>query len=175
MTQHEHDKAYHPQQPSSEQDKSDVNPTANTSLTDPGPPPDATSTAPDLSAWDPTGKIDDEVERRYGSPKGGGTSTEAEDAGPGRYGGATDKAPTSPEAGATTTTAAGAAAPSDHTMRQTQPLGGTPDIGETWQGGAATQQAMQAGGAANAQVHDRDAGYSHTPPSTKQGEHSEVH
>ncbi len=171
MTQHEHGKTHDTQPLSSEEDRSGVNPTANTSLTDPGPPPGAAGTAPDLQAWDPTGKIDDEVERRYGSPKGGGTSTDAEDAGPGRYGGATDKAPTSPEAGATTT----AAAAGEHTMRETQAVGGTSDTVQTWEGGAATQQAMQAGGTSSAQVHDRDAGYSQTPPSTTQGEHSEVH
>src|SRR5437867_13447380 len=82
--------------------------------------------------WDPRGKLDDLVERRtapagvtstagdqatLGSPKGGGESADAEDAGPGRYGGAedapspnryagaSDDAPTSPTAGATTTLA----------------------------------------------------------------------
>ena len=74
------------------------NRTANTSLTDPGPPPASVQasemsestgsgasrgyTGPssgnvpntgDMIPWDPTGKIDDEVERRYRKPPAGAT------------------------------------------------------------------------------------------------------
>jgi hypothetical protein len=108
--------------------------------------------------WDPTGKIDDEVERRtLGSPKGGGQNPQSGNTGPGRYGGtnsdtpspnryagASDDAPTSPTAGATTTLASLTAEETDHEMRQGASSGPT-DTAETWQGGQATQEAMQAG------------------------------
>jgi len=77
--------------------------------------------------WDPTGKIDDETERRtLGTPKGGGTSPQTEDVGPGRYGGESDP-PVSPGryagAGSTAPTSptAGASLPADnagHQLRQ---------------------------------------------------------
>jgi len=139
--------------------------------------------------WDPTGKIDDEVERRtLGSPKGGGQNPQAGGAGPGRYGGeldetvspnryagASDDAPTSPTAGATTTLASLTAEESDHEMRQGAGSS-QQDDSETWQGGQATQEAMQAGD----EFDDRSAHQANTPDwqvsggSNTPGEHPRV-
>ncbi|MDQ2809040.1 MAG: hypothetical protein M3Z04_19370, partial [Chloroflexota bacterium] len=139
----------------------------------PGPQTDDQGNAVELIPWNPAGKIDDEVERRTWpagqapgeaghTPQGdvhtgavkGGTHQGQEDTGPGRYGGptghtmaaqrysgATDDAPTDPVAAATTTLAAGAAADGGaHTMRPP----GAADDHQTWEGGAASDQAMQA-------------------------------
>ncbi len=131
------------------------------------------SGAVEFIPWDAAGKIDDEVERRTwppgqgpnapaGTPPApsgdvhtgavkGGTHQGQEDTGPGRYGGptghtmaaqryagASDNAPTDPVAGAVTTLAAETAA--DHTMRPAGPGGQH----QTWEGGTAGDQAMQA-------------------------------
>ncbi len=60
----------------------------------------------DVIPWDPAGKLDDEVERRTAGPApatGGTPGALGETVSPNRYAGATDAAPTSPPAGATTT------------------------------------------------------------------------
>ncbi|HUS16846.1 MAG TPA: hypothetical protein VM536_17760 [Chloroflexia bacterium] len=158
----------------------------------------------DMIPWDPTGKIDDEVERRWhagapgepspnagvrgnlGSPKGGGETAPIGDVGPGRYGGATegrqmadrryagatDDAPTSPEAGATTTTAALAAGDSEHELRAAHTHGHDEGSHESWQGGAASEQlkkqaAQQQGGTAS--------GHGKQQPDPEHRGHGEVH